>query len=489
MSATAIHRQAVDRPPRRARGADLLLAFVVSAIGLAVALMWRFGNGEAWWLPLLASSALAAWLAWRRFPWRDGWARYLSFGAILLLACVANRVLYLGDIVLGDGNWSEWPFLAPNPDMDMIAAEVATMAGTLITVLAWVIAGGARFSPRDVLDAPRGPLLRLLGVTYAASLLALVASAFWPQVLLVSGQLLPTMLVLGATTAFFVPLLVARRAASRFVLVVLMSLPFLYVALGTGMKESILLALAPAAHLLWSHANRRSARIALVAAGLLVAAFATAYISFFRAEVWYADQAIDQSAVFADFTQSVRDDGLDSTLVTGMQGFLKRNDAFPYRGWTMAVAASDGYQPGLVFEPLLYVFVPRALVPDKPLVRQGWEYSGLVFGPDYITWSDSSLSAGLFPALYLGAGWGAVLGGALLLGFLLAGMTSLAHRMGGPVLAGLYTLSLLPYALRFDEAWTVGAFSGPIIVLVYIALVYLMARTLSGLLRFPGRSR
>jgi hypothetical protein len=470
-------------------GAYLLPSFLLFGLAVGAALLWRLGGGEAWWLPLLAGSGLAAWTAWHRYPWRDGWSRYLSFGAVMLLACAANRVLYLGDLLLGDGGWRDWPFLAPHPEANMISAEVATVLGTLLTVAAWIIAGGARFSPRDVLDAPRAPLVRLLGVTYFASLMALVLSAFVPQVLLVSGQLLPTMLALGATTAFFLPFLLTRALGSRLSLVVLMSLPFVYVALGTGMKENILLALAPSAHLLWTHARRRGARAALVATGLLVAAFATSYIGFFRAEVWYADRAIDQSAVFADFSRSVSEEGLPATLSGGMEDFLQRSDAFPYRGWTIAVAESDGSQPGLVFEPLFYVFMPRVLWPDKPLVRQGWEFSGLVFGPEYITWSDSSLSAGLYPALYLGAGWGAVLVGALALGFLLACMVALANRMGGPVLAGLYTLSLLPYALRLDEAWTVGAFSGPVINLAYIALLYLLARTMSGLLRFEARYR
>jgi hypothetical protein len=131
----------------------------------------------------------------------------------------------------------------------------------------------------------------------------------------------------------------------------------------------------------------------------------------------------------------------------------------------------------------LYVFVPRMAWPEKPAIRQGWEFSGLVFGPAYMAWNESSLSAGLYPALYLGAGWPGVLIGAFAIGALMAGLSALARRIGGPVLAGLFTLTLLPYALRLDEAWTVGAFSGPIINFVYIAAIFVAARLLSGLLR------
>jgi hypothetical protein len=235
--------------------------------------------------------------------------------------------------------------------------------------------------------------------------------------------------------------------------------------------------------MLWTHSRRRAWRISLVGTALLAAALVTAYIGYFRAEVWYADRAADQSQVYGEFTEAIRRDGLLPTAGTGLFEFLARSDAAPYRGWTMAVADSDGFQPELVFAPMVYVFVPRILWPEKPAVRQGWEFSGLVFGPEYIAWSDSSLSAGLYPALYLGAGWPAVMLGAVGLGLLMACLGWLASRLGGPVLAGLYTLSLLPYALRLDEAWTVGAFSGPIINFVYVTLIFVAARTFSGLLR------
>jgi hypothetical protein len=83
--------------------------------------------------------------------------------------------------------------------------------------------------------------------------------------------------------------------------------------------------------------------------------------------------------------------------------------------------------------------------------------------------------------LYLGYGWLAVILGALGVGWMMAFLTRLAFRLGGPLLVGLFTVAMVPYALRLDEAWTVGAFSGPLISLVYIYLVFLVARIASGL--------
>lgn len=468
--------------PSRLWGRNLITALLIFFSGLALTLAWRLSPAPGWWLPLLAGSALSAASIWRRQPWADGWSRYLSFGAVVLLACVVNRVLYLGDLFLSGDTYLDWPFYAAHPQASIIKAEVATMLGTLLTVFAWFAGGGARFSPGSVLHTSHAPLLRLLLVTYVGSLLALLLSMAAPDTFLVTGQFLPTMLVLGATTAFFVPLLVTRARLSRLCLVVLMGLPFIYVALGTGMKETILLAFMPTAYMLWNYSRRRGARLVLALFAIAVLALVTSYISFFRNEVWYTDRAVAQGQVFSDFVDSIDHRGLAPTITDGLAQFLARNDAAPYRGWAISIADQEGYQPELVFAPMLYVFAPRMLWPDKPPVRQGWEYSGLVFGAQYAAGNDSSLSAGLYPALYLGQGWSAVLLGALAVGFLVAWLTRLALRVGGPVLAGLFTLSLLPYALRLDEAWTVGALSAPILSFLYILVIFIVARLLAGVL-------
>ena len=458
----------------------LLPGLLVFAAGLIATILWRLTPADGWWLPLLCGSAILAFLVWKRIGWADGWAKYLSFGAVLLLACAVNRLLYIVGFAVGDGSF-EYPFYAENPHAAMIKAEVATVAGTLLTVLAWWKGGGARYSPGLLLNRPSQSLVQLLAVTYASSLLAMAALTLVPQIQARSGQLLPTMLVLGATTAFFLPLLLARTRHMRLLLVVGMGLPFLYIALGTGMKENIILALAPTAYLLWNYSRRRGARLVLALVAVLAVAVITSYIGFFRAEVWHAERAVDQSQVLEEYLDAVADRGLPDTVSGGVEEFLARNNAVPYRGWAVVIADTEGHEPGLVFSPLLYVLVPRVLWPEKPEIRQGWEYSGLVFGEQYIAWSDSSLSAGLYPALYLGAGWIAVVLGSLGIGLLMALCTRLAFTLGGPPLVGLFTLSMMPYALRLDEAWTVGAFSAPLINLVYIAVILFGARFVAGL--------
>ena len=448
-------------------------------VGLALA---AWGGSDTWLLGLFAGGGVLAWCAWRSIAWPDQWSHYLSFGSILLLACMVNRLLYIADIAWTPQYHLQWPFYATHPLAATIKAEVATVGGTLLACVAWLAAGGMRYSPALALREDPGRLRAILGVAYTGSLAALAISIAWPTAAAVAGQLLPTMLGMGATTAFILPLLLARGRTLRLALVTLMILPFLYTALGTGMKENIILAMAPSAYLAWTYSRRVFVRVSILLVAALLVALLTSYISYFRNEVWYADRAIAQQEVLSEYVDSIQTQGTFATVGEGMRSFLVRSNAGSYRGWAVSLADDDGFEPKLAFAPLTYALVPRILWPGKPEIRQGFEFSRLVFGDAYVASTDSSLSAGLFSALYLGGGWLAVLLGATGIGLMMAGLSWLAHRLGGPVLAGLFSLSLLPYALRLDENWIVGAFTAPVITFAYVALIFVAARGVAGLL-------
>ena len=72
--------------------------------------------------------------------------------------------------------------------------------------------------------------------------------------------------------------------------------------------------------------------------------------------------------------------------------------------------------------------------------------------------------------------------GALTVGVLLAFGAILAAKFGGPVAGGLYIVALLPFMLRLDETWSVGAITGPTISLVYLLAVLGLMRLLEAVL-------
>ena len=173
-----------------------------------------------------------------------------------------------------------------------------------------------------------------------------------------------------------------------------------------------------------------------------------------------------------NYSENVSREGFTATSGKGVEQFLERANASSYRGWAVSRADEYRYEPGLVFKPLTYVFIPRMIWPEKPLIRQGWQYSGLVFGSSYTVWSDSSTAAGYYSALYLGGGWIAVFLGASAIGVMMAALMRFAWQLGGQQLLSLYSFSMIAYALRLDEAWPVGAISGPIISFVYVYVIY-----------------
>lgn len=456
---------------RRADLVPLAGSPAIYLVGVLAAGFVSTASEDAWLPVLFVFGGSAALFAWRTVRWPDTAARYLSFGAVLLLACVVNRLLYCVDYALAGSHLDEWPFPVARPESAVFKGEVLTVVGTLLTVLAWLAAGGVRVTPLTILRGLAQHRNQLLGI-YAMSLVALLVTQRLPTVAAGYGLLLPTLQALGLVTAVLLPLARLKRAAFIVPVVLCLSAPFLLASVGTGMKESIILALLPVGAIMWARVRSAPGRLIIVGAGIVGLALITSYVGYFRDSVWRdRTGTVTMEEAMTGYLDEVKWNGANTAIGNGVTKFLARSNLSVARGWAVAIADEQGLQPELVFGPLVYVFVPRVLWPDKPAIRQGWQYSELVFGPAYTNWSDSSTAAGFYSALYLGSGWFAFVAGALLAGYLVAKATIVAQRLGGDLAAGLYVLTLAPFALRMDEQWTVGVFSAPIITLVYVLAI------------------
>jgi len=445
--------------------------------GCLIAVLLAVFSDDVWQPILFMTGGMAALLAWRLMRWSDPWARYFSFGAVLLLACALNRAFYIADYLLSGTRFHEWPFYASSPQFAVFKAEFMTVVGTLLTVLFWKLSGGAKVSPWIVKENS-GSSFRVMVVAYSFSLISMILAELQPQFAASLGQLLPTLLGIGLISSYLIPLTRSRNAHARLLIVSILSIPFVVLASGTGMKENLILALLPMAISAWQRFRGLVFRGAMIIVALLVLGMITSYVNFYRDEVWIGHSNAQTDRVLEDFVQQVENDGVEVTLGKSIPQFIGRSNASVHHGWAVAIADDRGYEPNLIFSPMIYVFVPRMIWPEKPLIRQGWEFSGMVFGTHYTTWSDSSTAAGLYPSLYLGGGWFSVICGAMVLGVLLGKLSLLSYRAGGSVAAGLFLLSMLPFVLRLDETWTAGAFSGPIISCVYVLAVTMVSRIL-----------
>ncbi len=429
------------------------------------------------WMPLLFSvGALALLLAWRRIQWSDGWQRYLSFGAALLSIGILSRAFAIADYFLVGMQYDEWPFSTHSPEAALFKGEFIAVVGLLLTVFSWRLCGGLRVSPAVVLQ--RSPHIhRVMIVIYLGSLVGMLVVVLLGKTAGALGQLLPTILALGLVVSFLLPFGGLQARAPRLIAVALMSLPFVILASGSGMKENIILSMLPTVAMAWVCINHPLVRSGMVVIGLILLAIISSYVGFYRQEVWgRISQGLSPSeTITQDFIRKIEVVGIAETTGDGLRDFVARLDASYRQGWAVAIADEQELQPGLVFEPLTYVFVPRILWPSKPSALQGAEYTSLVTGQRFVE-GGSSTAVGFYTGLYLGYGWLAFVIGALFAGALLAGMTRIAKRLGGALAAGLYIFSMLPFMLRMSESWPIDVFAKPIIGLVYVLVIVAFAR-------------
>jgi hypothetical protein len=454
-------------PPLIVWAAGCLLAL---AIGLTADGLWR--------IPLFVGGGAAVLWTWRRFPWSDDGSRYLSFGAAVLLAAALSRLLYVSDTVIGGTAESEWPFFAGSSELAIFKAEVLTIAGTLITVMTWALAGGARQSVESIRHEPPETSTRLLIIIYTMSVVGLALEHLFPGTADALGQLLYTLFGVGLASVFFISILSDRSGPTRVGLAAILCAPFVYFALGTGMKEDLIVSMMPLGYTAWTATRKSAVRAVLMVSAAAVVGLITVYVGQLREDVWSRGNQFTAGGAVTQLAQTTDAQGPLTTISEGLTGFLSRSNPSVQRGWAVALADEYGYEPGLVFGPMLYVFIPRALWPDKPAIRQGWEYNGLLFGDSYLASSESSTATGLYPGFYLGFGWTGVVGGAIWIGLMMAGLLRLAEKLGGGLLVSLFAMSLVPYALRLDENWTVGALSAPIVTFTYLAVILFISRFL-----------
>lgn len=475
-SSTVMRSRTIEFPrtPRAVR--KLIVPAALFGVGIAVAIVMGLTRTGMWQIPLFASSCGASFIAWVQFPWRDSWTRYLSFGGVALLACSINRLFYIGDVICGGEHFSEWPFTANAPEVALLKGELATVGGLFVAVTTWIAAGGSRYPANAISSIPRSGQVGVLSLVYGSALGVLLIMRAAPDAVQSFGQFVPTLHSAGMAAAFFLTITLTSLLSTRLALIVLMGSPFLYIALGTGMKENIFVAILPLAIVLWLGSKSIVSRITLILSGLVLIALITSYVGYYRAQVWSAHRDVELEEVLEEYVAEITNGSFLAAVEYGLLQFSERSNSSIHHGWAVSYADTYGYEPHLVFAPMLYVFIPRMIWRDKPDIRQGWEYSGLLFGDDYLINSDSSSAAGMFAGFYLGAGWIAVGLGAIGIGLVMATLTALSWKIGGATFTALFTFAMIPYAMRVEENWAVGGLAGPIVNFGFLVVIFLIAR-------------
>jgi hypothetical protein len=433
--------------------------------GICVALRPIAGDDVS--LAAQSVAGLVALLAlWRRLDWHG--EGYVSFGGILLLAAVANRVLYAVDIVLNGNRLFAWPFPSENEWGAVAKGEWMTVVGTIIVVYFWRRAGGLVAATRSTASSPGGRG----NVGYWVLYVCAVAIELLRQRGILSDAIAQLAAITYASGLGAIVILNDRRGPRAVIAIrtALMTLPLAFLALGSGMKEAVIVSFLPLMIVYWRRLDHIVTRVALMVGMALAAALITSFVSSYRDRVWVGDEQVSSWTVLSDMFS---DGPYGGTQLAehGVGDFVMRSNATYHRGWAVDMADQDGYLPGPIFGELAVIFIPRFLWPEKPDIEPGQEHSARLYGDEYRLSSTSSTAAGLFPALYLGGGWIAFIVASIVLGWALGRLHTGLVRFGNPFSLSAFSWILLLYALRLDETWPIYALSGPLISFVYVIIV------------------
>lgn len=418
------------------------------------------------------AAAFCAHLFRRHFPGADPMSRTLSFAPAMLLAFSINQLVYCSDFLLGGARLAGWPVRSPDPARDAFVGALITLAGLVVTCLTWGMSGGHRhrvdITPHVISDSG---LRRNLKSLYLLALLAAQTPRLIPGAQWLLGPFLPAVTALGSAALFFLirgaPWSRMRKVTVHF----LLSAPFLAGAVASAGKEPVIVAMLPVALTAWFAFRSWTARASMVVVAVALLGLITNVSTYLRLQNWNAKRDATTTELIGELYDVSAAAGHLETSFLGLSTFLERANAASYRGYSVAIADNEGRHPSLVFGPLGFVFIPRLVWPEKPLVDPGKEYNLLVFGTD-----NSSLSAGFYTSFYLGAGWVGVLAAAIALGALVAGLLKAAAALGGTAFTGLLTFALLPSALRMDEGWGSASLAGLLITIAYSIAVWVAVR-------------
>lgn len=451
--------------PEKKRITSLILTgLLIFTFGIVVA-FWVGINDSGWWqIPLYLSTAFSFLRVWQKFPWPDGPSSFLSFGGLLLLSSAVRRFLHISDFLLSGERFSDWPFYDPNPSWDTFIAEIIIVIGTFIALFSWSTFGGYKFSLKGIFSSQENQYRYTSYLIYSSSLGILFLNYALPLGKLF-GQLSTAFIYLGYVAIFYIVKEI-KSPSRKIIFSIILTLPFLIVSAASGMKANVIISFLPILLILWFELKsiyQRFIIILLLAIFLILNSGLSNYIRF---NYWYKGESAQASSILGEYVEYLKTVDVSGFVDEEARSFLRRiNSSYSY-GYAVSIAETRGYQPDLVFSPLLYIFVPRLIWPGKPLVLSALEYNRMVFGSAH-----SSMDCGFFTGLFLGGGWFSLVLGSAFTGSLLAYLIKLPYTYGGTFYAETASVLLVPVILLLPQLWPAPAIAGCIILLLFVYVI------------------
>ena len=411
---------------------------------------------------LLLGGVVSLWLyvnAMRSLP---GW--WQTFGGALAVASIVFRAAALLEISMGVDITRQWQVIGIFSDADILSAillgEYVTVIGTLALIAVWDAARERNATrPLSGRSETSGiPWQKLLPV-YLLGFAAGLAQRYLGLDTTGLGLVPSVIYFFGVASLMFVE--VRGRPNLELATVALLTVPLVFLSMGGGMKESIIIAALPLILRIWARLQRPVVRASLVVLAGFIATALVSYTQFIRQNYWpYGDTPLP-SVTIAAFSAAVRDGDAELVDREAFEGVLSRINPLLAQGGTIA-APYTGQELPVAWDTVAAAvtnIVPRALWPGKPINRPGFEHSRLLFGDQFVENIESATAAGFFAELYLLMSWPGVFGSAVFFGLLIAALERMTRRFRDPLFGGVVALMLFHTALRWSELPLVYSFA------------------------------
>lgn len=431
------------------------------SVGAVIALAFREDVAPDIFLLFLSFwGSLCFFTLWRKINWGD--YRFTSFGALFVIGSACFRVLSFFDVLIFGNRIENWPIIGNDPLLSITYGEFVFVAGALTLLSMWFVFRGREKSIEIFKNWHYD--YRTLVAAYVTGVVVLLGNRVYGFDLEYLGSILH---VFTFITMISVILLsfnsFNRRKWSKYVFFpLLLCAPLVYAALGTGMKENIVISALPVVIGLFLVVKGAWKRALVGVMMVTVLAGSTVFVNIVREFNWREGLGLSPVQVFDLTVDAFRSD--KNLWVTALENFTMRKNLLEVSGWAFVRVENYGHQEE--FSPFYtyQIFIPRFLWAEKPQFRPGADFSDLVYGR--AIGDGTSIAAGFFSALYLSSGLWGVLIYSMMLGALYALSLSVVIRFGSSF-AQIILLTGLGYrALRLDEGWPIYEFAGLISLLL-----------------------
>lgn len=355
-------------------------------------------------------------------------------------------------------------------------AALVLLSAIVIFTFIWV-----RLERHRIMALWTDPLPRKVWITYFACTAGYFAITYSGHTATM-GQIAPLLrlIAIGGLAVLLggrgIYALERRRAA----LPILALVPWVFLAMRSGMKSELILVLMPVLLPLFRRLNKK--RVALLGVFVMfLVGFLFPYNQIWRNANWVRHENITATQAASRVVDAWRNKGVLATAQGGTASWLARGSSVDAGGLVMQICARDGHLGPFLLRGLMTIFVPRFLWPDKPTYEPGawftW-YIGKATSPETATSSTGML---LPTELYwmfgpLGVFLGMVIIAVL---YFVVWRTLLARSTRSLIMMGAL-FALLARSANLEDITTVYAVSGPIILLVYVRLAKLGVGMLRG---------